>query len=248
MFDSHSHLLPDFMKDVGRVVENAINSGVRYIVNSAIEPHQVAFTFNLEEKYKKFIYSTIGFAPQKIKKINFNESVRAIENNESIVAVGEIGLDYHWINEALWREKQKEAFIQLIKLANSMEKPIVIHSRKAESDCIDILEKHSDVPVLMHCFAGNAIETERVIELGWLISIPTAVVNRKKHRKITRKTPLKQIVVETDSPFLSPIPRTQNEPANICYAIEEVAKLKKTSFEEVNSYTTKNALEFFNIT
>lgn len=248
MFDSHAHLLPDFIKNVQQVVKNAINSNVKYIVNSAIEPHQVEYALSLEKTFNKFIYSTIGFAPQKIKNINYQETISEIENNESIVAVGEIGLDYHWVHETSWREKQKEVFIQLIELANSLNKPVVIHSRKAESDCIDILEKHTDVPVLMHCFAGNAVETERVIELGWMISIPTAVVNRKKHRKITKKAPLHKIVVETDSPFLSPVPRKQNEPANIIYAIKEVAKLKETTFERVNDSTTKNALKFFNIT
>ncbi len=247
MFDSHAHLLPDFIKNVEKVVENARNSNVKYIVNSAIEPHQIGFALNLERTNKNYIYSTIGFAPQRIKKINLKESIKAIENNESIVAVGEIGLDYHWIKEPLWRKKQKDAFIQLIELANSLKKPIVVHSRKSESDCIDILEKHAEMPIMMHCFGGNALETERVIELGWLISIPTAVVNRKKHRKIARKTPLRQIVVETDSPFLSPIPRKRNEPKNISYAIEEVAKLKKTTFEQVNKYTTENSVKFFNL-
>ncbi|MHA2054019.1 MAG: TatD family hydrolase, partial [Candidatus Hodarchaeales archaeon] len=97
MFDSHAHLLPDFMKNVDEVVKNAINSNVKYIINSAIEPHQIGFALSLEDSNKNFIYSTIGFAPQRIKNINLKESISAIKNNESIVAVGEIGLDYHWI-------------------------------------------------------------------------------------------------------------------------------------------------------
>ena len=189
----------------------------------------------------------MGFAPQKIKQLSFEDSFREISQNASIVAIGEVGLDYHWISEPNWREKQQNTFRRFIELANTLNKPLVIHSRKAESDCINILERFAKVPVLMHCFAGNMSETERVIDLDWMISIPTAVVNRKKHRKIARKAPLEHVVVETDSPFLSPVPRKRNEPANIKYAIEELAKLKSTSFEEVDKSTTQNTNRFFNI-
>jgi len=99
----------------------------------------------------------------------------------------------------------------------------------------------------MHCFAGNLSETKRIVDLDWMLTIPTAVVNRKKHRKITRKTPLRNIMVETDSPYLSPILGKRNEPANIRYAIEEIAKLKEIPFEEVDKITTHNTNKFFNI-
>ncbi len=247
MIDAHAHLLPDFMKNIDEVIENAKKEGLQAVINSAIEPHQFPFAIQLAETHPGFIYTTMGFAPQRIKQIPFKEAFSSIRQNASIVAIGEIGLDYHWIHESHWRNKQQEIFKQFIELGNALNKPLVIHSRKAESDCIEILEKYAKVPVLMHCFAGNMSETERVIDLGWMISIPTAVINRKKHRKIARKAPLEHVVVETDSPFLSPIPRKRNEPANIKYAIDELAKLTNTSVEEVDEITTQNAKNFFHI-
>ena len=247
MFDAHAHLLPEFIRNIDPLIVNARKSKLQGIVNSAIEPHHFSFARNLEKANEGFIHTTLGFAPQMIKKINVEESFQAIKSSNFIKAVGEVGLDYHWIHELHWRKKQKEIFIKFIDLANNLGKPLVIHSRKAETDCIDILEKYAKVPVLMHCFAGNLTETERVIGLDWILSIPTAVVNRKKHRKIARKTPLDRIVVESDAPFLSPIPGKRNEPANIHYAIKEIAKLKETSFEEVDKITTHNALAFYNI-
>ena len=247
MIDAHAHLLPDFMKNIDSAIENAKKSGLKAVINSAIEPHQFAFANQLAETHSKFVFTTLGFAPQRIKQISSEESLEAISQSTDLVGIGEVGLDYHWIQESHWRSKQHDIFKQFIELANTLEKPLVIHSRKAESDCIDILQQYARVPVLMHCFAGNMSETTRVIDLGWMISIPTAVVNRKKHRKIARKTPLEHIVVETDSPFLSPIPRKRNEPANVIYAIEELAKLKNKSIEEVDEITTQNAKDFFRI-
>ena len=247
MIDAHAHLLPDFVKNIDSLIKNARKSNLKAIVNCAIESNQFEFAWRLDEANSNFVYTTLGFAPQKIKDLNFEETVELIQKFPSIVAVGEIGLDYHWITESFWKKKQKSTFIALIELANTLEKPIVVHSRKAENDCVDILAKYAEQPVLMHCFAGNMSETARVIDLGWMISIPTAVVNRKKHRKIARKIPLDYTIVETDTPFLSPIPGKRNEPANVRYAIEEIAKLKELSVEEVDDATTRNTLEFYKI-
>ena len=247
MIDAHAHLLPSFIKNIDPLIVNAKKAKLEGIVNSAIQPNQFSFAQKLEESNKGFIHTTLGFAPQMIKKSNFEVSYETIAKSDFIKAIGEVGLDYHWIHEPEWRKKQEEMFIQFIDLADQLNKPLVIHSRKAETDCINILEKHSKVPVLMHCFAGNLNETKRVVDLDWMLTIPTAVVNRKKHRKIARKTPLENILVETDSPYLSPIPGKRNEPANIRYAIEEIAKLKEISFEEVDKNTTHNTRKFYNI-
>ncbi|MCK4849506.1 MAG: TatD family hydrolase, partial [Candidatus Heimdallarchaeota archaeon] len=211
------------------------------------EPHQFEFAWQLDEANPNYIFTTLGFAPQRIKDLNYNETVKLIMKFPNIVAVGEIGLDYHWITDSFWQKKQKETFISLIELANTLVKPIVVHSRKAETDSINLLAKYAEQPVLMHCFAGNISETERIIDQGWMISIPTAVVNRKKHRKIARKIPLENIVVETDTPYLSPIPGKRNEPANVRYAIEEIAKLKDISIKEIDEVTTQNTIQFYRI-
>ncbi|MFX1284367.1 MAG: TatD family hydrolase [Promethearchaeota archaeon] len=247
MIDSHAHLLPDFVKNVDEIVENARTSGLEAVINSAIEPRHIEFAEYLENKNAQFVYTTLGFSASHIQKIDFLVAYEKIQEYPSLVAIGEVGLDYHWIKDSYWRKKQQEVFLKFIQLANERQKPLVIHSRKAEKECLEILENNADVPVLMHCFAGNLEEAKKTIDLGWFISIPTAVRNRKLHRRIAQNIPLENIVVETDTPFLSPIPGKKNEPANVKYAIEEIATLKESTFEEVDKITTLNAQEFFQI-
>ncbi|MHA1213794.1 MAG: TatD family hydrolase [Candidatus Hodarchaeales archaeon] len=247
MIDSHAHLLPEFVQNIDELVSRARDSGLQAIINSAIEPKHFISAIKLSSKYQNFVFNSFGFAPQKVKTINFQETYDYIKKHDEIKAIGEVGLDYHWVHDSKWQTKQKEIFQELIGLANEMGKPIVIHSRKAEENCITILEQCAETPVLMHCFAGTVEQTKRVIDNNWLISIPTVVVNRKKHRKIAKITPLENIVVETDTPFLSPIRGKQNEPSNVIYALKEIAILKNLSFEEVDQVTTSNAKRFYQI-
>jgi TatD DNase family protein len=247
MIDSHAHLLPDFVKNIDGIVKNARIAGLQAIINSAIEPHHYEYALYLEKKNPCFVYTTLGFSASHIQTIDFDLAYRKIQDYPSLVAIGEVGLDYHWIKDFYWRKKEQEVFLEFIKLANELQKPLVIHSRKAEKECLSILEKNVEVPVLMHCFAGTLEETRKIIDHGWLISIPTAVRNRKKHRKIARNMPLEYIVVETDTPFLSPIPGKKNEPANVKYAIEEIAILKGIMFTEVEKVTTRNTKAFYKL-
>ncbi|MFW9778927.1 MAG: TatD family hydrolase [Candidatus Heimdallarchaeota archaeon] len=247
MIDAHAHLLPDFVDNVEELVQSARAAGLQAVINSAIEPDHYSYANNLAREHGGFIYSTLGFSPSHIKSIDFDVAYSHIKNNSSLVAIGEVGLDYYWIKDTYWQNKEQLVFQRFIELANERQKPLVIHSRKAETDCIDILEKHAAVPVLMHCFSGTIDDVKRCLDSGWLLSIPTAVVNRKKHRRIARKVPLESLVVETDTPFLSPIKGERNQPANIRYAIQEVAQLKDSSFEDVRRHTTKNAKEFYRL-
>lgn len=247
MIDSHAHLLPDFVKNIDDVVENARTAGLQAIINSALESKHYEYAKYLEKKNPHFVYTTLGFSASHIQTIDFDQAYREIRDYTTLVAIGEVGLDYHWIRDSYWRKKQQQVFLEFIKLANERQKPLVIHSRKAEMECLDILQNYAEVPVLMHCFAGNLEQARRIIDLGWLISIPTAVRNRKNHRKLARVIPLEHIVVETDTPFLSPIPGMKNEPANVKYAIEEIASLKKISFHEVDEATTLNTKVFFQL-
>ena len=247
MIDSHAHLLPDFVKNIEEMIEKARRFGIEAVINSAIEPHHYEFASQLEKKHHGFIYTTLGFSASHIKRIDFDLAYRNIEEYPSLVAIGEVGLDYHWIKDSYWRKEEQKVFLEFIKLANTRKKPLVIHSRKAEKECLDILEKNAEVPVLMHCFAGTKEEAKRIVDHDWFISIPTAVRNRKKHRKLAKNVPLDNIMVETDTPFLSPYPGKQNEPANVKYAIEDIAVLKETTFKEVDDVTTRNARGFYEI-
>ncbi len=247
MIDSHAHLLPDFIENIDEVIKNARASGIKAVINSAIEPNHYDYAIKLELKNQDFIYTTLGFSPSYVKKLNFNLAYEQIQKSKNLTAIGEVGLDYHWIHDSFWQKREKEIFLKFIELANARQKPLVIHSRKAEENCLVLLEENAKVPVLMHCFAGSLDQAKRIIDLGWLVSIPTAVLNRKKHRQLAKNIPLESIVVETDSPFLSPVPGQKNEPAFVKYAIEEIASLKNCSFEEVDKVTTRNAQEFYKL-
>jgi TatD DNase family protein len=247
LIDTHAHLLPQFVDNIEKLIQNARTTGLLAVINSAIEPRHYSYARDLTQKHEGFVYSSLGFSPSHIKTIDFNIAYEIIKNDTTLVAIGEVGLDYHWIKDTYWQKRERTVFLKFIELANERQKPLVIHSRKAETDCIELLEKNAKVPVLMHCFTGTMDEIDRCLDSGWLVSIPTAVVNRKKHRRIARKVPLESLVVETDTPFLSPIKGERNQPANVRYAIQEVALLKNSTFDEVKNQTTKNAKEFYRL-
>jgi TatD DNase family protein len=167
---------------------------------------------------------------------------------DSIVSIGEIGLDYHWVKDPKLRDYQETAFIEFIELAKEVDKPLVIHSRKAEKEALDILESQGGVSkVLMHCFNGSVDLIDRIVKNRWLLSVPTAVVNRKNHQKIAQACPLDSMVIETDAPFLSPDKERRNEPSKVYYSAKKIAELKQIPISEVAEKTTRNAIDFYSL-
>ncbi|MFX0061160.1 MAG: TatD family hydrolase [Candidatus Hermodarchaeota archaeon] len=254
LIDSHAHIVPPwFKKDekIKQIKQKAQEQGVKYIVNCAINPTQYDFAINLAKKQQSFPVK-LGIAPQGIERMNVEDAFRGIERYiEEIVAVGEIGLDYHWIKDAEGRKKQENIFIRAIQLANDHNKPIVIHSRKAEQECINILKKHAKVDVILHCFAGTTSQGMECLDHGWIISIPTAVTNRRKHRELARKIPLESLIIETDSPFLAPTPyvpaKAKNEPALVIYAAKSIGELKNTPIEDIAATTFRTTKRIFKL-
>ena len=249
MIDSHVHLLPRFVRDIRGAIHRAKEAGLEAVVNSAIELHDYDIALELSSKHPGFIYTTLGIAPSMFEKFDATKALEKIrEQEKDIVAVGEVGLDHHWIKEEASRNKQKKVFYQAIELANELKKPLVIHSRKAEEECIKILEKESNVPILLHCFAGSVkLAEDALTNTNWYVSIPTAVVDRKKHRRLAARLPIEKMVVETDTPFLSPLPKRRNEPAFVKYAIREIASLQNVTEQEVDLFTSKNAKFFYRL-
>ncbi|MHA2231684.1 MAG: TatD family hydrolase [Candidatus Hodarchaeales archaeon] len=248
--DSHAHLFPRWFKHkTDRAAQEAKNHGIG-VINSAIDPKDYDFGVKFSKKHEN-VFLTLGLAPQGIVKYRIDVQA-ALERltvlSDRIVAVGEVGLDYHWVKDQKGRQIQRKAFLQAIRIANDQELPIVIHSRKAELDCMDILEKNAQTDVILHCFAGAVSEATRAVSLGWYISIPTAVTQRRVHRRLAEAIPLNNLIVETDSPFLSPDPRVRtNTPTMITRAIEEIARLKHVSYDEVREATFRNCGRIFGL-
>lgn len=240
LIDTHAHLdFPDFDKDRREVIERAQNKEVA-VLNCSLDTKGW-------EKIKGFkeLYFSIGSTPYRLE--DFERQYKLITDNiTKLAAVGEIGLDYYWIKEPDKREREKDNFIRFLKLAKEHDKPVLIHSRNAESPALDILQREDMEKVIMHCFSGTLVEAERAIELGYLISIPTNIGKSKQKQELAKKVPLERILLETDAPYLAP-ESGRNEPVNIITSAHRIAEIKGLDFEDVAKTTTKNARELLKI-
>ena len=248
MIDVHCHLeQKDYEKDRNEVIEKC-KKELKAIITCCCHPDDFDLTMELVEKYKNFIFGIAAFHPVYIKESNeeilknFFEKIE--KNKEKIVGIGETGLDFT-IEEREFREKQKEVFLKFISLAKNLNLPLVIHSRKAFAETIEILEKYEAKNVLMHFFTAKEL-LSKIIKNNWSISVNTALLNSKNIKKIVRDLKIEKIMTETDSPWLGP-QRQRNDPTSIKLVIEEIAKIKKMKTQEVDKITTQNAIEFFNL-
>lgn len=248
--DSHCHLHPPWFNrtDLSNLKFEAKNSEVEKIVSCASDPKM--FEFVLDSFEKNRLYCTLGLQPTLAHEVVDTSAIEVYLNNSKsrykIKAIGEVGLDYHWIKDKALQKKQKELFLKSIEMSNEFDLPIVIHSRKAESDCLDLLEKHSKTTVLLHSFEGNMELINRSKDLGYLISIPTNVVIRKNRRKVAKRAGLDNIVIETDSPYCAPKQdQFPNTPASITIAAIKLSEILETPVDEIKRVTTINAEKFY---
>ena len=248
MIDAHCHVYKPWVKNPIEVLTRAKKNGVTFVVVSSDMPKEFPRILNLKAYFPDFLHATYGFGPSRVDQLSLDEAMRKAEEHvNDYVAIGEIGLDYHWVKEPSLRELQKEIFIKWLDFAREHDKPVVIHSRKAEADCITILSQHADVPVMLHSFAGKVELAKKAWDLGYFISIPTSVVERKAYRRIVRSLPVEVFMVETDAPWMSPIKGQKNEPLNVKFAIEEIANLKDLDFHDVEQVTDKNVQNFYRL-
>ena len=168
------------------------------------------------------------------------------KNNPKIIGIGEVGLDYHWIKEPELRKKEHKNFKKFIELSDEINLPLVIHSRNAEKDCIKFLKKH-DKGAILHCFCGTIEQALDAISFGCLISVTTTFMNSDYRKRMVHELPLEKLVLETDAPYLSPVPGERNESINIKLTAGEIAKIKGVDFETVADTTTKNVEKFFGV-
>lgn len=242
--DTHCHLSYEDYDNLDDIVNNidiAITSGTNDDTNKEV--------LDVVNKYKN-IYGTLGFHPEDIDKFNDN-SLSIIEsnlNNEKIVAIGEIGLDYYWVKDN--KEEQKELLRKQMKIAEKYNMPVVIHSREAALDTYEILKDYK-VKGTIHCFSYSYEMAEKFIKLGYKIGIGGVVTfkNSKKLQDIVEKISLEDILLETDSPYLSPEPLRgkKNVPYNTYYVAKKIAEIKNVSINEVLTITSNNAIELFDL-
>ncbi|MBR9699123.1 TatD family hydrolase [Candidatus Woesearchaeota archaeon] len=238
LIDIHCHLdFPELYEQIEEVIKKAQKAQVEIILTNGIDPKTNRIALELAEKYGS-VESALGFYPPDYSRKAFNEEEFSDElafiskNKDKIAAIGEIGMDYKNVKD---KELQKMIFTKLVKLAKNIDKPMLIHSRKAEEDVIDILEKEGAKKVIMHCFSGKKKLIERASDLGYYFSIPTAVVKSEQFQETIKIVPINQLFAETDAPFLSPFKDKRNEPAFIVESYKKIAEIKNMTLEEVRN-------------
>ncbi len=249
LIDIHAHLtFKSFRKDLDDVIARAKSQGIIAVIDSSIDPKDFMKALDLKKKFRGYIYITLGAAPQKLTKEQFEETLELIDRyHKEVVAIGEVGLDYYWVKKEEDRNFLRQALEGLIEQAKNYDKPIVIHNREATRDVIEILKKQQVERAVFHAFMGELSEAFEIIRNGWMLSIPTIAVRINRLKRIVEKIEIEYIMLETDSPFLSPIPKTRNEPANIKFLAEFIAKLKGIPPDRVAERTTENAMDFFKL-
>ncbi len=245
LIDVHAHLdYPQFDADRDAVVERANAEGV-IIINSGLGTTGIRKTLELTEKYDN-VYATLGITPTEFGEKEIDASIELIrDNREKIIGIGEVGLDYYWVKDEEKRRQEAVNFQRFIELSQELHLPLVIHSRDAEEDLLKIL-KEENTRALLHCFGGDANQAASAAAEGHLISIPANLQNSKQKQSVAKAVPLDSLVLETDSPYLSPVPKTRNEPVNIKQTAKKIAEIKGVDYAAVEAATTKNAKRFFN--
>lgn len=248
IFDTHCHLnAKELYKNHEKYIISAKNEGVAAFLVVGYDYLSSKIAVELAEKFD-FIYAAVGYHPVDVLKAKASELEKTFDllKHPKVVALGEIGLDYHWIEDASEREKQKEFFIRQIELANENDLPIIIHNRDAANDTYQILKEHKvNKGGIMHCYSGSPEMAIELIRLGFYISMggPVTFKNARVPKEVVKAIPLDKLLVETDCPYLAPHPLrgTLNEPKNIVYTVKEIAELREKSIEEIEKITFNNA-------
>ena len=249
LVDTHAHIYDKkFDGDFNEVMKR-INNELDFVVSIGYDLESSEKSIDLSKKYEK-IYSVIGFHPTEIKKYS-EEAERKLEElvkNPKVVAIGEIGLDYYWMDDP--EEEQKKVFRMQMELARKLKLPVVIHTRDAMEDTVNILEEYKDLGGIMHCYPGS-YETAKKLMDRYYFGIGGVVTfkNNKVTKETVKKLPLEKIVIETDCPYLTPEPfrGKRNEPVYVKYVAEKIAEIKEVSLEEVIEVTTQNAKNAYSI-
>lgn len=203
-------------------------AGVWRVVVNGVDHEDNKKVLELAKKYDMFL-PALGLYPTTLAKLPEKKIKEALDfiraNKNKIVAIGEVGIDHYHSQDPKDWAKQMTYFHEIVHLANEIKKPLIVHSRKAETDIWEPL-KEARVPVIMHCFSGSGTAAATGIERGYYFTIPCSIIRNKNQRKVAKRVPLNRLLTETDAPYLSPTPRARNDSSNIKVAIEKVSELR----------------------
>ena len=251
LIDTHCHIQDrEFAADLAAVLSRAKEQGVEYAiaVGSTLASSRRAVQLATCQSQ---VFAVVGIHPHDSKSANSDTFgvIRELSTSERVVALGEMGLDYHYDHSP--RKIQQRVFRYQIKLARELNLPLVIHDREAHGDTVEILkeEKAREVGGVLHCFSGSYEMAEECIKMGFYISIagPVTFKNARRLRSVVERIPLEHLLVETDSPYLTPVPHRgkRNEPAYVRHVAEAIAEIKGVPVAQVEEYTSRNAIKLF---
>ncbi|MBU3942028.1 MAG: TatD family hydrolase, partial [Nanoarchaeota archaeon] len=228
--------------------KRAETAGIKAIISNGINYKSNRKTLELSRKYK-IVKPALGLYPDdtiKLTEEQIKDELNFIEKNkDKIIAIGEVGLDYKYCKKKQEQELQKEIFLKIINLSKKINKPIIVHSRKAESDVIDILKNSDAKKVMLHCFSGKLKLIKRAAELGYYFSIPTNITHSQHFQKLAELADINKLLTETDAPYLSPYKNRRNEPSFIIEAIKKIAEIKNISINETANNIFMNYQKVF---
>ncbi|MBD3248511.1 YchF/TatD family DNA exonuclease [Candidatus Woesearchaeota archaeon] len=261
LVDVHSHLDHGrFKDDLDNVIEDAKKNNVGAIITSGVNTSTNRLALELSEKYD-IVKASFGLYPvdalakemeqgesegftRDVERLDVDKEIEwIIKNKDKCVGIGECGLDYHWVKDK--NEEQKKIFWKIIEMAEKINKPLIVHSRKAELDAVDMLESSNAKKVVMHCFMGKKSLIRRAADNGWSFSIPPVITRLQHFQMMADIVNLSQLLTETDAPYLSPYPGERNEPAFVMEIIKKIAEIKGMDNEEVANNIWMNYTRLF---
>ena len=250
-FDTHAHYDDEaFDLDRDAVLSSLPENGVGLALNPASNMASSRLCVELSEKYP-FLYAAVGVHPHDTKEMTDAslDELRSLASNEKVVAIGEIGLDYHY--DFSPREVQRARFREQLELARELRLPAIIHEREACEDCLNIVSDFPDVRGVFHCFSGSRETAEIILKQGWYLSFTGVITfkNARRSHEVIENMPLDRLMIETDSPYLAPVPHRgeRNTSLNLPHIAEKIAELRGLSLDEVAALTTENGKRFFGI-
>ncbi len=245
MIDTHAHIYNEYY-NIDNLVKDLVSNGVKKVINNSTNNEDAKEVIELSKKYNNFLLPAVGIHPEFANDYNLEELELIIKSNK-VYAVGEIGLDYYWVKDN--KEEQKKLFESQIKLANKYNLPIIVHTRDSIQDCLDII-KNNRCRGVIHCFNGSYEMAKEFIKCGFKLGIGGVLTfKNSKLYQLIEKIDLKDIVLETDSPYLTPEPNRgkQNNPSNVYFVAKRISEIKNISVEKVIDQTTENACQIFDI-
>ena len=247
MIDSHAHILSEYYENIDLLINDLKSKNMLNVINCADSIKTSHEIIDLSKKYESFLLPAVGIHPENVDEIDRVNEIEEILKHEKIYAIGEIGLDYYWNKEN--KDKQKKLLNLQLDLAEKYNLPVIIHNRDAIQDCFDELKKRK-LKGVIHCYTGSYEMAKEFIKLGYKLGIGGVLTfKNSKLYELIEKISLDDILLETDSPYLSPEPfrGKTNVPSNVLYVAKRIAEIKNVSLEEVIEKTTKNTIELFDI-